>query len=149
MQSSLTLAPLVLTFLQYMPWTQTLLRPQFRTHRLWSWCRWTLLSSGKGALPLPSALTLLFCSTVTGVTLQAAAQPYDANIKYILRTMEWLHYGWCVCFAKWCTFVALTEYWEEANLTFWEIVQKDCFFSSWTFHCNNVFLIYHRMFRTN
>lgn len=73
-----------------MPGAQTLLSPQLRTHRLWGWCRWTLLSSGEAPLPLPSALSLLFCSTVTSVTLQAAAQSCDASIKCILGTVDWL-----------------------------------------------------------
>lgn len=41
--------------------------------------------------------------------------------------------AWCVCFARWCTFVALTEHWEEANLTSWEIMQGGVLFLSLNF----------------
>lgn len=135
-------SPYISTVLALNP---AILSPLFRTCRLWSWCRWTLLSSGEAPLPLPSALTLLLCST--GVTLQAAAQSCGANI----NTYWELWSG----FLRVDMFVfpgdAHLWYWlnfEKKQTIFWEIMQEGVLFLILNFHCNNVFLIYHRMFRT-
>lgn len=111
-----------------------------------------LLSLAKAPLPLLSTLAVLFCSTETSVTLQAAAH---ATVLWCQYKIHGVNYGVAPGRVGGFVLPGDAHLQHELNIgTQWTYPSgksgtKEPLFSSWALHCNNVFLIYHRNLRTN